>query len=198
MHAETEITEVPPPFCTSCGRDGPADAALCPECGEGLVPKGYCPVCDEYLRVPEGSQCPKHDLVLTAGRPPAKPALRDGEDIDWVTVGACATTNEAEARRLRLEAEGIPTFLDGLRMGSHAIYSVATGGIKIQVPSALAADARVILSQSWAAPESPDDLEEAWDDLEPRRGLDFPPFMGIAVGVFCVILVAMLAYLIYG
>ncbi len=194
MHPE--MTEVPPTFCARCGQPGPLDALLCPECGEGLVPQGFCPVCDRYLRAPEGSYCPKHDLVLTVGQPPEKPALRVGDENDWVTVGGYASPHEAEARRLRLEAEGIPTFLDGLRMGTHAIYAVATGGIKIQVPRALASEARVILSQTWAAPESADDLDD-WDDLEPEPASLVSPLGRRGAGVLGVVLAALLAYLLY-
>jgi hypothetical protein len=89
----------------------------------------------------------------------------------WVTVARYAETPRAEAARIRLEAEGIPTFVDGERMGNSAMYAVATGGVKLQVPDSLVADARVLLAQSWAAPaDEDDDLDSAWDDLDPDLG----------------------------
>ena len=143
-----------PAFCVRCLREGPRGASLCPECGDRLALQGYCPVCDRAWLKPEGSLCPKHDLELTAGPDPVMPTLRDDEAIDWVTVGSFAIPMEAEVRRLRLEAEGIPTFLDGTRIGANAIYAIATGGIKLQVPRALGGEARVLLSQTWAIPRS--------------------------------------------
>jgi hypothetical protein len=77
----------------------------------------------------------------------------------------------AAPARIRLEAEGIPTFLEGERMGSPAMYRVATGGVKLQVPAELAAEARVILAQSWSLPseddDADDDLDEDWEPPAP-------------------------------
>jgi hypothetical protein len=94
------------------------------------------------------------------------PRLRTGSE-SWVTVGCFADGLRAEAPRIRLEAEGIPTFVDGERMGSAAMYPVATGGVKLGVPASLVADARVLLAQSWSPPADENDLDDAWDDLEP-------------------------------
>ncbi len=52
-------------------------------------------------------------------------------------------------------------------MGTDALYQVATGGIKVQVPVGLVDDARILLAQSWAIPPM-DDLDEAWEELEPE------------------------------
>jgi hypothetical protein len=87
-----------------------------------------------------------------------------------VTVQTFADTLAAQAPRLRLEAEGIPTFLEGARMGGRSMYLVATGGVKLQVPQSLAADARVLLSQTWSPLPHHDDLDDAWDDLAPEPG----------------------------
>jgi hypothetical protein len=54
--------------------------------------------------------------------------------------------------RSRLEAEGIRTFLEGERMGSPAMYRVATGGVKLQVPADQVAEARIVLAQCWSLP----------------------------------------------
>ena len=35
-------------------------------------------------------------------------------------------------------------------MGSPAMYRVATGGVKLQVPADLVAEARIILVQDWS------------------------------------------------
>ncbi len=37
-------------------------------------------------------------------------------------------------------------------MGSAGMYRQATGGVKLQVPADQAAEARIILSQSWSLP----------------------------------------------
>lgn len=78
---------------------------------------------------------------------------------------------DAEALRLRLEAEGIPTFLEGSRMSSRSMYHVATGGTKLQVPEPLVADARILLNQTWRESPAGEDLEDAWDELAPETGL---------------------------
>jgi hypothetical protein len=80
-----------------------------------------------------------------------------------VTVRSFPHTVAANAARIRLEAEGIPTFLSGARMAESVAYQVATGGVKLQVPRALLADARVLLAQSWAPPFADEDLD-AWED----------------------------------
>jgi hypothetical protein len=93
-----------------------------------------------------------------------------------VTVRGFHHPIEAETARIRLEAEGIPTFLEGQRMGSNYPYHVATGGIKLQVPRPLVQEARILLSQSWAPPFEDEDLEDDWDDLpagsEPAPGVE--------------------------
>jgi hypothetical protein len=85
-----------------------------------------------------------------------------------VTVATYPDVLQADAPRLRLEAEGIPTFLEGERMGRNTIYQVATGGVKLQVPDAQLADARVLLSQVWTSPDDNEDLDDAWEDLAPE------------------------------
>jgi hypothetical protein len=75
-------------------------------------------------------------------------------------VGRFPTGLAAAAARIRLEAEGIPTFLEGERMAGLGAYSVATGGAKLQVPVHLLADARIILSQRWGSKSDKDRLEE--------------------------------------
>ncbi len=156
-----------PLFCPRCDREGPAEASLCPECGDRLAGQGYCPICRDRWRLLAGAPCPKHDLPLEADPPPAEASDRAEQVADWVTVGAYARPGEAEARRLRLEAEGIPTFLDGQRMGLNSMYAGATGGIKLQVPRELTAEARVLLAQTWGPLPDVDDPDDAWDDLAP-------------------------------
>ncbi len=157
-------------YCPLCRRDGSDGKTTCPDCGESLVPKGYCGVCETYWHLPVGSSCPKHDVELVPGdggsvNPLAEEALGAKK---WVTVATFAGDLEAEAPRLRLEAEGVPTFLEGARMGSRSMYQVATGGVRLQVPEPLAADARILLAQSWTLPA--DDLDDAWDEMTPEPG----------------------------
>jgi len=85
-------------------------------------------------------------------------------------VGTFADALAAEAPRIRLEAEGIPTFLEGERMGSLSMYQVATGGVKLQVPQPDLSDARILLRQSWSAAVEDDELDDAWDELAPDPG----------------------------
>ena len=184
-----------PQFCPRCDREGPADAVLCPHCGDRLASKGYCPTCQESWRLPAGAPCPKHDLPLEAG-PPAIDAPGAAEGVpDWVTVGAYARPGEAEARRLRLEAEGIPTFLDGQRMGVNSMYAGATGGVKLQVPRALTAEARVLLAQTWGPPPD-DDPDDEWDDLPPEPAAEASATPWQIVFLPLLILLALAAYLI--
>jgi hypothetical protein len=157
-------------YCLRCGLEGPEGGRVCPDCGDPLFERGYCPVCEHAILLPVGATCPKHDVELTEPPPPLH--LIHGADAPrWVTIATFADSAEAEATRLRLEAEGIPTFVDGERMARNAIYSVATGGAKLQVPEPLAADARVLLAQSWSPPEHhDDDLDDAWEELAPEPG----------------------------
>ena len=118
--------------------------------------------------MPIGVSCPKHEVSLE--EPPlarSRPGL-PGVPLKLVTLGRFGTQGRTEAIRIRLEAEGIPTFIQGERMGSQSMYQVATGGLALQVPADLASEARVILSQSWAPPSQDDDLDEAWEDLAPE------------------------------
>jgi hypothetical protein len=96
--------------------------------------------------------------------------------------------------RVRLEAEGIPTFVEGSRMGSKSMYDVATGGLKLQVPQSLAGDARAILSQTWGPlPGADDDLDDAWEELAPESGRGFLQVMlGVVLVIFILPLVMML------
>jgi hypothetical protein len=137
-----------------------------------MVARGYCPVCEDYLLQAVGSSCPKHDIPLEAQAPP-RPRFEDTDQtVTWTTVARYADSLAAEAPRIRLEAEGIPTFVEGQRMGSKSMYHVATGGVKLKVPDSLASDARVILSQTWSAMAAELDLEEEWDDELEEPSLD--------------------------
>jgi hypothetical protein len=155
-----------PRFCPRCGRFAAeaGGAGLCPECGERLAEPGFCPTCERDWPLSAGAACPKHDGELLASRPATRPAFPPGVVPDWVTVRGYHHPIEAEAARIRLEAEGIPTFLEGARMGSNYPYHVATGGIKLQVPQPLVQEARILLSQSWAPPFEDEDLEDDEDD----------------------------------
>jgi len=158
-----------PRFCPRCGTAGRDESALCGTCGDALVPQGYCPVCEAYWTLAVDTPCPKHELALEASPAQANLPHPRASNDPWVTVGRFADGLRAEAPRIRLEAEGIPTFVEGERMGSSSMYPVATGGVKLRVPASLVADARILLAQSWSLPTD-DDLDDAWDDLEPDPG----------------------------
>ena len=158
-----------PKFCARCRRKAKPDASLCMSCGEPVSEQGYCPTCERFLLQPVGSFCPKHDVALDVGPPPLAFGQSEIPPTAWVTVGTFDSETEIDPPRVRLEAEGIPTFVEGSRMGSKSMYDVATGGLKLQVPQSLAGDARAILSQTWE-PASGDDLDDAWEDLGPDPG----------------------------
>jgi hypothetical protein len=159
----TPLISDAPRFCPGCGRparDGWA-SGLCPDCGGTLVVQGYCPICEARLRRQVGEPCPKHDVELMPEEPVATPFHAAGLVVSWVTVKRFPDSLAASASRIRLDAEGIPTFLEGERMGAPAMYRVATGGVKLQVPADLLADARVILDQDWSWPGEELDHEDA-------------------------------------
>jgi hypothetical protein len=163
-----------PRFCPRCGRTGPEGPKLCADCGETLIIQGYCDVCEAHWTLAPGTLCPKHELPISVRSVAPAWDCPGAIGTRWVTVRNFPDALRAEAPRIRLEAEGIPTFLEGERMGSPSMYQVATGGVKLQVPESLVADARVLLAQSWShavtgadETDDEDDLDDAWDDLAP-------------------------------
>jgi hypothetical protein len=167
--------------CPRCERDGPGDHPLCAHCGETLIDQGYCAICERAWRLPVGDFCPKHEVELE----PAPDRATDAVAADWITVATYSDPLAPEPPRIRLEAEGIPTSLEGARMGGRSMYLVATGGIQLKVPQDLASDARILLSQSWTAPLPEDDLDDAWDDLSPEPGAKRRTVMkGVIVFIF--------------
>jgi hypothetical protein len=163
------LASTPPTlFCPGCGSVERKDTTLCRACGEALVRQGYCGVCEAHWPLAAGSPCPKHELKLAAEEPERAEILVSARERRWVTVRSFADPLRAEGPRIRLESEGIPTFLEGERMGGPSMYQVATGGVKLQVPESLAADARVLLAQSWSGVDvDGEDLDDAWDELAP-------------------------------
>jgi hypothetical protein len=158
----------PPPlsghwFCPGCGLDEFFDLTqpTCPECGDSLHSKGYCPVCESHWSLDPGALCPKHDLELET-TPDAVEPQEKGEYVPWVTAAVFPNSATAAILQSRLEAEGIPTLLDGERMGTAGMYLAATRGVRLQVPADKAADARIILSQNWSLP---DDEKADFEDL---------------------------------
>jgi len=143
-----------PRYCPHCRLVEPDEheGPLCPECGGPLIPQGYCPVCEDRWCLGVGALCPKHDIVLEAGPPSSSELITSGHSTSWVTVTVFPNSLAAAVPRSRLEAEGIPTFVEGERMGSLGIVDVATRGVKLQVPANRVAEARIILSQIWSLP----------------------------------------------
>ena len=162
-----------PTFCPGCRAAGDPARALCEDCGERLVPRGHCATCEGFWSLPVGVDCPKHDVPLDPAPPPSRPAGDPGRLAErWATVATYVHPNEANAPRIRLEAEGIPTFLDGERIAGVTLFQVATGGARLQVPESLASAARVLLDQTWAAPVAADveDEDDPWAGLAPEPG----------------------------
>ncbi len=155
-------------FCPRCVRPQDGTGPLCDRCGDRLMLEGFCPVCERHWTLPVGADCPKHEIATEPTPPPTLFCVDPVRPDAWVTVAKLTNPIEATARRVRLEAEGIPTFIDGERMGANTFYQIALGGARLQVPASLEAEARVLLAQNWAAPELADDLDNAWDDLAPE------------------------------
>jgi hypothetical protein len=86
-----------------------------------------------------------------------------------IVLARYSVPSEARGPILRLQAEGIPSFLDGEHMGANLVFQGTSGGVRLLVAEEFAAEARVLLSQSWAPVETPEDQAE--DDWE---GLDAP------------------------
>ena len=177
-------------FCPRCLADGFSDEGLCRACGEVVIPSGYCPTCEAFWKRPIGADCPKHDAPLEDAPPPPGPLGTPGQSAErWVTVATYSHPNEANAPRIRLEAEGIATFLDGERVAGSTLYQVATGGARLQVPESLASSARVILAQSWTArldrlEDSENDEDDPWAGLAPNPGARRRTIMKGAILVF--------------
>jgi hypothetical protein len=164
MFAKKTTSKSLPRFCPNCKVAAPDDheTPLCPECGETLIPKGYCPVCEHFWRLPVDVACPKHDIPLEDGPPAPSELYATDQMVSWVTVKEFQDSLSAAIPRSRLEAEGIRTFLAGERMGAPAMYGVATRGVKLQVPADQVAEARIILSQNWSLPS---DEKADFEDL---------------------------------
>jgi hypothetical protein len=150
-------------FCPGCGLDDFRDLVqpTCPECGDSLREKGYCPVCERTLSLEAGELCTKHDLELES-IPGEIESSASPEYVSWVTAAVFPSSSTAAILRGRLEAEGIPTLIDGERMGTNGMYFAATCGVRLQVPEDRVADARIILSQNWSLP---DDEKADFEDL---------------------------------
>lgn len=161
-----------PLYCPRCGQAGPDDpsATLCDRCGDTLRGQSYCGICERFWCLPAGSPCPKHDLPLEEHTGGDRPASEGTSAIDWVTIAQYGSAADVQGPRLRLESEGIPTFIEGERMGSLSVYNVATGGPKLQVPRELAADARVLLDQTWEGSKAAGEADDEYDELAPEPG----------------------------
>jgi hypothetical protein len=180
-----EARPTPRRFCPRCGVASRADGPLCVECGEGLRDQGYCAICEGFWKLEAGSDCPKHDVELLDEAPRSEVFASPGDRGSLVTVATFSHPNQANAPRIRLEAEGIPTFLDGERIAGNTLYQVATGGVRLQVPASLASAARILISQTWSPPpEAGDDLDDAWEDLVPEPGARRRAAMKVVILVF--------------
>jgi hypothetical protein len=194
-----------PRFCPDCGRAADAtDRGLCRNCGSSVAIQGYCPVCEGRVRRRVGELCPKHDVPLLSDDSEDLPRLPDGSVISWVTVKRFPDSLAVSGARIRLEAEGIPTFVEGERMGSPTMYRVATGGVKLQVPAELAGDARVILDQDWSWPDEDlglaedtangkDDHEELPPEPDRARGfiIELIVVLAIAIPLIAVVIASL-------
>ena len=164
---------VEPSYCPRCRDSGESHQGLCRMCGEAMQLCGFCPTCEAFWKHPVGVLCPKHDLELEIAPPPASPLGQAAEC--WVTIATYSHPNEASGPRIRLEAEGISTFLDGARIAGSTLYQVATGGARLQVPNSQADAARILLAQAWSIKLDPEDPSSLGDDDDPWAGLGPDP-----------------------
>jgi ribosomal protein S27AE len=204
MNQETPMTVADAPrFCPECGRAAApsTEGNLCGHCGSTLAIQGYCPICEGRLRRRIGELCPKHDVKLVSDDAETRPQWPDGAPVSWVTVKVFPDTLAAAGARIRLEAEEIPTFLEGERMGAPGMYRVATGGVKLQVPAEFTAEARVILAQDWSWPDEDLGLDEelaadheepaASDPESPRRFfIELIVVLGLAIPLVAWLIIA--------
>lgn len=167
----TRTEHRPPALCRSCGKGftAPRPGGLCDECGDRTVDCGYCPVCEGYVDAEVGEPCPKHDVPLDPGPHPVAP--RADVHGPWVEVGRFQDAMDCQPPRIRLEAEGIPTAVDGERGGSRSVHAAFSGGVVLRVPESLAAEARVILDQKWSDDAAALGIEdEDWDEVDEDFG----------------------------
>lgn len=112
--------------------------------------------------------CPKHDVELIEFEPFRSERSTERVAIQWVPVCTFQNPAESEPLRIRLEAEGIPTFIDGERMASHLLGHGARGGVELLVPIEHVHEARIILAQSWRI-DLDDDGVDDWDESDDDR-----------------------------
>lgn len=103
---------------------------------------------------------------VSAPLPPpqeSEPAPQDdSEPVSFVTVARFLVPTYAHIMRGRLEADGIPAIVaDGNFVQNNSLLAVAVGGVRLQVPAALAAEAREILAAIRAGSIALDD--GAWE-----------------------------------
>lgn len=129
-------------------------------------------MCEGYWPLPEGAACPKHEVPLgpaAGGDERARGA--QGGAVAWRAVGQFNRPAEAEAARLRLEAEGIRTFLDNTRMASHGMLDPSAVRLRVMVPEEEAQDARILLDQTWSYDEIDDEtIDPHGEELGPSPG----------------------------
>jgi hypothetical protein len=195
------IDSIPPRYCPRCQVPALTDNSLCRECGETLRDQGYCPICERFWKLDPGLECPKHDVELIEGPPPppAEAFASLEERASLVTVATFPHPVQANGPRIRLEAEGIPTFLDGEHVAGNSFSQVATGCVRLQVPARLASAARVLIAQTWTAPAEPgDDLDDAFEELAPEPGVRRRAIMKLAIWVILLGPVVMFLFALIG
>jgi hypothetical protein len=158
-------------YCPRCQGEAGAEGTLCRFCGETLRDQSYCPICEGFWKLDPGTDCPKHEVELIDEPPPTEIFASFKERGSLVTIATYTHPSQARAPRIRLEAEGIPTLLDGEHVAGNSFSQVATGCVRLQVPASLASAARVLISQTWSPPADSDDgLDDAFEELAPEPG----------------------------
>lgn len=100
--------------------------------------------------------------------PPHEPEAapqQDADPVSFVTVARFLVPTYAHIMRGRLEADGIPAIVaDGNFVQNNSLLAVAVGGVRLQVPAPLAAEAREIVGAIRAGRIALDD--DAWRAAE--------------------------------
>lgn len=76
----------------------------------------------------------------------------EASQSSWVTLQRYTYPHEAHPLKLRLESEGIRTFLaDAHTIGVDPLLSIATGGVRLQVPIEQIEEAQAIMNSEFVS-----------------------------------------------
>jgi hypothetical protein len=113
----------------------------------------------------------------------------EGNPVRWVTIATFSEPTSAHIARLRVESQDIPCIIADENMGTALWhYSIATGGIKLQVPQDRAAEAATALQTSSPLSDVEEDEERCARCQSTNIGQ--PRQLRRSVGLFLLVLLA--------